>query len=313
MSALEVHRAARIGWEAGLRGALEAGENPNAIDPGGSGDQPLHYAAEGGHTACVGVLLDAGACPTARTWHGYTPLHHAASGGHEAVLRCLLARGADCDAPGRFARTPLHAALPHPRCVQLLLDTGADVEAADKKGWTPLHWCAADGHATAAGLLIERGADLEAAGSNGWTPLHLAANNARADLVRLLLDAGADALATGLDDKTPCDAAATPELRALLREAAARSDGFAQGAPVGADAAPEPSVQRRAGAPAVPPAGNAGVDIMGDGRSGAQTRAAPPPEAPVTPLLSPTDPSVVASAMFEALGLRTPAFFKPRA
>jgi hypothetical protein len=180
------------------------------------------------------------------------------------------------------------------------------VEVADKKGWTALHWCAADGHADVAELLLERGADLEAAGANGWTPLHLAANNGRLDMARLLLDAGADARATGLDAKAPMHAAATAELRSLLSKAAASSDGFAQGLDVGPDAAPEPARRTADAAPGAPRTPGGG-GASGGGAGGVGT-AGGASDGAATPLMSPNDPAVVASAMLEALGLRTPTF-----
>ena len=42
----ELHRAVRISWTKGVKAALELGADANAVDPGGYGQRPLHYAAE---------------------------------------------------------------------------------------------------------------------------------------------------------------------------------------------------------------------------------------------------------------------------
>jgi len=303
--AMEVHRAARMGWEAGLRGALANGESPNAVDQHSQGQQPLLYAAESGHTSCVLALLAAGASPGACAWNGVTPLLAAATGGHEACVRALLAAGAVADAAGPLGRSPLHAALPHEASgvVRALLDAGADVEVADKKGFSPLHWCASDGHVAAAQLLLDRGADVEAVAANGWTPLHLAANNAQENMVKLLLGAGADPLAKGTDDNTPRDVAATDELVRILGAAANRSDGFAQGA--------DPAADGDSSAAAAAADATAALARTEEQRGtpspavGTRPQAQP---APGQPDLEADGPSAVASALIEALGFEPPAF-----
>ena len=70
---------------------------------GGAWNRPLlHLAAEGGHLACVEVLLQRGlrasACATA--CDNATALHWAAQGGHLPVIERLLAAGADIDGEG---------------------------------------------------------------------------------------------------------------------------------------------------------------------------------------------------------------------
>jgi hypothetical protein len=298
MASNEIFRAATLGWVTGVEAAVSSGEDLNRVDPGGTGQVALHYAAENGHSRVVELLLKAGASVAVRDFHGQTPLHAAASGGHLAVVRLLLEHGAELDARGRFGRTPLHAALAHPPVVSLLLDLGAEVDVPDKKERTPLHWCAAEGYLKSAQLLLENGADVEASTATGWTPLFLAARNDQADLLRLLLEAGADACACDtVEGHTPSEVAASALIADLLRHAAATSDGFAQ-----AD-------RRRQGA-----AGGVG-SRGGGGGSGPSGEIQPahagagaaPPGGPVG-----DTPSEVAGLLFEALGLKTPTFLASR-
>jgi len=61
----------------------------------------LSLAAQQGHAAIVGLLLDAGEDPNRYNLEGNhahtTPLHQAVLGGHEAVVRLLVERGARLD------------------------------------------------------------------------------------------------------------------------------------------------------------------------------------------------------------------------
>ena len=75
----------------------------------------------GGHAACLGILLAAGAPIEPRCCTGDTPLHLAARGrnrGHEECLRQLLAHGADPTATNRNGKVA--ADLAHGDMVQLL-------------------------------------------------------------------------------------------------------------------------------------------------------------------------------------------------
>ncbi|CAG9464988.1 unnamed protein product [Pedinophyceae sp. YPF-701] len=107
---------------------------------GGSGYTPLHYAARGGHDACVQVLLSAGADVNARTGAGQaTPLHRAAYMGHAGTLDILLAAGADPAAQDADGATPGHkaAAQGHSAVAVRLLEHGRSVRSLrDKHGKT---------------------------------------------------------------------------------------------------------------------------------------------------------------------------------
>ena len=69
---------------------------------GGAWNRPLlHLAAEGGHLACVELLLQRGLSVDLRDrWDNATALHWAAQGGHLPVMERLLAAGADIDGTG---------------------------------------------------------------------------------------------------------------------------------------------------------------------------------------------------------------------
>ena len=74
-------------------------------------DTPLIWASEMGSTACVKLLLDAGADPNKFEYDGWSALHWAARNGHVEVT-------------------------------QLLIDNGARLDQEDSRGHTPLEWAA---------------------------------------------------------------------------------------------------------------------------------------------------------------------------
>ena len=117
------------------------------------------WAARGGHTETVQLLLDKGANANAADSYGRTALHGAAWGGHTEMVQLLLDKGANAKAATSDGRTALHGAAwrGHTETVQLLLRavvrllehagpndigdgaTSADASADDNSGWTALH------------------------------------------------------------------------------------------------------------------------------------------------------------------------------
>ena len=81
--------ASRRGHLGAVRALVDARADLGATCPG-EGRTPLHLAADGGHEAVCGVLLAAGADPTAEDAKGMTPCMVAAHRGDAAVLRCLV-------------------------------------------------------------------------------------------------------------------------------------------------------------------------------------------------------------------------------
>jgi ankyrin-1 len=69
--------------------------------------QPLHYAAAGGHSALLSLLLNEGAAVDALDSAGRSPLHYAARMGRREAACVLLQNGANLRASCKHKRTPL--------------------------------------------------------------------------------------------------------------------------------------------------------------------------------------------------------------
>jgi cytohesin len=143
---------------------------------------------------------------------GRTPLHYAAFGGWSDIVELLLAARADVNAKDRHAFTPLHLAA-NKAVAALLLDHNADLNAKEAWDRTPLHWAALAGRVDVAELLLAHGADVNARNNTGCAPLHLAANQAVAEM---LLDHKADVNATNNRGTTPLWLAADKGVAAAL-------------------------------------------------------------------------------------------------
>lgn len=113
-------------------------------------DTALHVAAAAQHAALAKLLLSRGANVRAKNRRGDEPLHYAVDGGpgnpswrpaaQVGTIECLLAAGADPNATDKGGVTPLHRAVRN-RCadaVRALLAGGADPQRANGRGSKPL-------------------------------------------------------------------------------------------------------------------------------------------------------------------------------
>lgn len=209
----------------GARALLAQGTDPQ---------QALFYAAFRGSCACLRLLLEHGADPTAANHLNQTPLICAASRNrHDAVValtpfghldhsdseagtalawaavycaentaKHLLEAGADPNALCSGASRPLieAAASGHAGIMKLLLDAGADPTALDAQGRGILHCAAAseseEALCLAASVLSDR---LDAPDFDGRTPLHHAIESSSPDCAAFLLRLGAS-----IDIPHPC-------------------------------------------------------------------------------------------------------------
>jgi phosphoglycolate phosphatase-like HAD superfamily hydrolase len=116
-----------------------------------TGNNPLLWAAEGGHESSVQYILNVGMSNSGDCEGGYSSINHrgflgatalsrAARHGHVAVLDHLTKHCSNINVPNDKLQYPLHtAAFRRQRaCVHKLLKAGADAHAVDGKGRTPL-------------------------------------------------------------------------------------------------------------------------------------------------------------------------------
>jgi len=158
------------------------------------GRTPLAWAAAKGDAHAVVALLSHGADPNIIDVQISGPVSNAAAQGHTACVRLLLEAGAYPDAPlppGIKKGSPLNVAVRRSNDVALvksLLDFGADVESSGIDGITPLIHAARTDKASFAMLLLECGADINGSSVSGSTPLTTAITHNSHNVLRLILD-----------------------------------------------------------------------------------------------------------------------------
>lgn len=103
------------------------------------GQTALLRAADAGHTKCIRMLLDKGACVKHADSEGRTALSLAAMKGHKVVAKLLLKNKAKINAQDKKGNTPLALAAEknHDAVVRFLLESGANAELADEDEETP--------------------------------------------------------------------------------------------------------------------------------------------------------------------------------
>jgi ankyrin repeat protein len=172
----------------GIRTALKAGEDPNALND--DGDSPLMVALKNESYAAAGVLAEhPGTEIDLANKVGETPLMMAALKGQTELCRKLIARGAKLE----------------------------------RSGWTPLHYAASGEQIAVVRLMLDSGAEIDSRSPNRTTPLMMAARYGAEDMVVLLLARGANAALRNDRDLTAFDFATTAgreELAKRIAEAA---------------------------------------------------------------------------------------------
>lgn len=163
----------------------------------------LHKAAGKGSVGRVVDLLSRGSIDIDQgDPQMATPLMFAAVGGCSAVVRILLGRGANLAIVDDNGCTALHttAHQGHLDVAVDLIEAGADLEVATPIGNTPLSVAAQEGHSEVMKALIEAGANVDSLATGGWTqgtsgtPPYCAAVRGHVGAVRVLLRSGADPL-----------------------------------------------------------------------------------------------------------------------
>ncbi|WP_191014558.1 ankyrin repeat domain-containing protein [Treponema zioleckii] len=164
----------------------------------GTGNTPLHYAAEWQLSRATTSLIKKGAKINAENANGETPLFSAVKGNNQGIIQTLIDNGAVYDTSSNLARdhlgnTPLHAAVKWnaTKSAEKLIALGIDVDAQNLSGKTALSDTCRANKRDMAILLIKNGADVNATDSTGRTILMDAVLGRNADMIKLLLDSGA--------------------------------------------------------------------------------------------------------------------------
>uniref|UniRef100_A0A672N4T3 Serine/threonine-protein phosphatase 6 regulatory ankyrin repeat subunit C n=1 Tax=Sinocyclocheilus grahami TaxID=75366 RepID=A0A672N4T3_SINGR len=198
------------------------------------GQTPLMLAVLGGHTDCVHLLLERGACPDMGDRRGRTALHRGAVMGREDCITALLSHSVSVLSRDFQGRTAVHlaASCGHADILSNLLSAADHSHPhdpiTDRHGYTPAHWAAYHGHEDCLDVLLElKPCSIQE--GNPFTPLHCALINGHSGSAELLLESSVcNSLVNIRDAKgrlvTPLHAAAVAEdvagLQLVLRHGA---------------------------------------------------------------------------------------------
>lgn len=189
-----IHFAAIGGSSEGIDLLLSHGISIDEQDNNGS--TALIFALSYRKFETAARLIEAGADPTIANNRDVTPLHYAALRGAHDLAQQLIDQGADVNALTGEHATALHFAAvwaDDPEMTKLLLESGADTEIRDDYGRTPLCLTAREtGNADMGRLLIDHGADINAKDRFDDTPLTLVTWRGFSRFVNLLLDRGVE-------------------------------------------------------------------------------------------------------------------------
>ena len=204
----------------------------------------LHFAAAGGHTETVLILIELGADKAIIANKFGTPLHVAAANGHVSTVKAMLRAGCpvdvvdndgcsvllaaavngnaemireivstpgcDINAADRSHMTPLHKVAQHGKTEAALelIRHGAKKALASYELGTPLHVAAVFGHVSTVKAMLRVGCPVDVVNNEGYSVLHFAAQGGNAEVIRELLSTGCDMNAAGNDGRTPLHMAA---------------------------------------------------------------------------------------------------------
>jgi serine/threonine-protein phosphatase 6 regulatory ankyrin repeat subunit B len=148
----------------------------------------LIFAAAKGNTACVKMLVEAGADINVKTKKDITPLHAALAARTYNIRDGLYGKG--------IYPFSIHSLLTVSKpagtdMLDLLLKNNVNVNAKDDDGFTPLMLAAATSNTEAVNRLLAAKADIKAATKSGDTAICFAAYRGNAAIVNSLLAAGA--------------------------------------------------------------------------------------------------------------------------
>ncbi|XP_046550760.1 ankyrin repeat domain-containing protein 17-like [Haliotis rubra] len=160
------------------------------------GRTPVMWAAGGGHTEVVELLVGKGAKLSLVDSFGFNILHSACHGGElEAVKYVLSQTMLDINGRVQCRRTAvmLAAESGHKDVVELLVDTGADVSLVDETGDNILHCACRGGDVEVVKYILSQNmVDIDSLGHEKKTPVMLAGQYGHKEVVEVLVKHGAN-------------------------------------------------------------------------------------------------------------------------
>lgn len=168
---------------------------------------PLRLALTNGGT--VQDWLITSSTLNATDGSGNTPLHYAAEWKLDDALKALIQKGAKVNAVNANGENAIFTAVhaDSPSTINILVEAGTVVDAhnalaRDHLGNTALHACVRWNAIKAAKTLISLGSDINAQNMSGKTPLSDACRSGKKDMALLLINNGANVNATDATGKT---------------------------------------------------------------------------------------------------------------
>ena len=158
----------------------------------GTGNTPLHYAAEWKLDNAVSVLLEKGANPNIRNANGETPIFNAIKTDSTTTVDLLMKKGSQKNARDYLGNTPLHACVrwDSKNSAVKLIQWKADLDVQNLAGKTPLAQAARSGRMEMVTLLTENGANIDATDATGKTVLIDAIQSGNIDIASYLVEKG---------------------------------------------------------------------------------------------------------------------------
>ena len=195
-----IHAATESKIEKGLAGALEiwkhCKENLNINQANRWAETPLHVAAWCS-SACVKLLLEAGADPNVREENGQVPLHCAGLSEHGpdrrkiVTLLCATPSKLHINTPDQDGRPPIFDFLDDQECVEVLVRSGARLDLTDDTGRNVFHRACMQGESEALATLLRITDHAELAITKddaGNSPLLEALSNSHIECAMMLLE-----------------------------------------------------------------------------------------------------------------------------
>jgi len=197
----ELHEAARVCDADRMLQLLSQRPSLNQLDE--SGMTPLNVAIDSRQTACVRLLLEAGADRNFRDRRGRTAFDAALQAADLGEGRAIVAllwnlkmekAGAVIEKPTGPMPWSLEYASMHGQSgvMKMLLELGADPNAPGRAGTTPLADAALKGDLDGVTVLLAHGARVDSISQEGTQPIHDAALGGSADVIRELAAHSAD-------------------------------------------------------------------------------------------------------------------------